>query len=105
MQRINDNFSKSEILLNGEHRSVIDEYCQQIGIPNMPEYVDAVDDFGEKRLVMLSSAGMHFLADKRLKELPEKSLQKAKVKRFKNFINETVGKRGELKIFDNREGK
>jgi hypothetical protein len=104
MKEINDNLSKSEILINGESRSVLDEECQQLGLPNIPEYVDAVDDFGEKRLLVLTVAGMHFLADKRLKDLPEGS-QKIEVKRFKNFLNETIGKRGELKTFNNREGE
>jgi hypothetical protein len=102
MRQVNDNFK--EVLKNGEPRSVIDEYCQQLGIPNIPEYVDAVDDFGEKRLVVLSVAGVHFLTDKRLKELPKKSPQKAKVNRFKNHINTTMGKRGELRIFKTKTG-
>jgi hypothetical protein len=96
MQTINDNFK--EILKNGEPRCVIDEECREFGIPNIPEYVDAIEACGEKRLLILSTAGMYFLADKKLAELKD-GRQKEKTKRFKRFLNETMGKRGELKMF------
>jgi hypothetical protein len=102
MQIINDNFK--EILSNGEPRSVLDEECQTLGIPNIPEYVDAIEAYGEKRILMLSVAGTHFLTDKRLAELKDGE-RKKKVKRFKRFINETMGKRGELKMFNNKAGE
>jgi hypothetical protein len=104
MKIINDNLSKSEILSNGEPRSVLDEDCQQLGIPNIPEYVDAIEAQDEKRLLVLSSAGTHFLTDKRLAELKDGPL-KQQVKRFKRFLNETTGKRGELKMFNNNAGE
>jgi hypothetical protein len=103
MRQINDNFEKT--LSNGEPRSVINEYCRQLGIPNIPEYIDAINDDKEKRLVVISAAAAHFLTDRKLKELPEKSMQKANVKQFKNFLNETTGKRGELKMFNKKAGE
>jgi enoyl-CoA hydratase/carnithine racemase len=86
------------LLNNGEPRSVLDEECRQFGIPNIPEYVDAIEAYGEKRLLILSAAGTHFLTDKKLAELKD-GAQKEKAKRFKRFLNETIGKRGELKMF------
>jgi hypothetical protein len=100
MQQINDNFEKT--LSNGEPRSLLDEECRQLGIPNIPEYVDAIEAYGEKRCVMVTAAGAHFLIDKKLKEtgsIPESG------KRFKRYLESITGKRGELKMFNNREGK
>ncbi|GHU19925.1 hypothetical protein FACS189472_10420 [Alphaproteobacteria bacterium] len=98
MKTINDN---DAILHNGELRSVLDKECQQLGVPNIPEYVDAIEGYGEKRLLILTVAGTHFLTDKRLSEL-EPGPKKENVKRFKQFLNRTVGKRGELKMFKTR---
>jgi hypothetical protein len=99
MRQINDNFKRT--LSNGEPRSVINEYCRQLGIPNIPEYVDAINDGREKRLIVISAAAAHFLTDKRLKETGSEN-----VKQFKNFLNETTGKIGELKMFKpNQERK
>jgi hypothetical protein len=101
MTSTNDNFKK--ILSNGEPRSVLDEECRELGIPNIPEYIDAVEDYGQKRCIVISIAATHFLTDKRLAELKPGELNE-KGKRFKKYLNETVGKRGELKMFkQNRE--
>jgi hypothetical protein len=103
MQQINDNFEK--ILSNGEPRSVLDEECQQLGIPNIPTYIDAIGDGEKKRLVVISAAAAHFLTDKRLAE-PEDGVQKEQTEYFKRFLNKTVGKRGELIMFkNNRESE
>jgi membrane-associated HD superfamily phosphohydrolase len=96
MRQINDNFEKT--LSNGEPRSVINEYCRQLGIPNIPEYVDAINNGKEKRLVIISAAAAHFLTDRKLAEL-KNGFPKEQIKSFKRFLNETTGKRGELKIF------
>jgi enoyl-CoA hydratase/carnithine racemase len=93
MPAINDNF---EVLSNGELRNVLNEECRQLGIPNIQEYVDAIEAYGEKRLVVLTAAGAHFLIDKKLKEtgnIPESG------KRFKRYLESITGKRGELKMF------
>jgi hypothetical protein len=100
MQQINDNFR--EVLGNGEPRSVLDEECRQVGIPNIPEYVDAVEAYGEERLVVLTAAGAHFLINKKLKEtgdIPESG------KRFKRYPESITGKRGELKMFKLKTGE
>jgi hypothetical protein len=103
MKEINDN--SQGILINGEPRCVLDEECRQLGLPNIPEYVNAIEAHGEKRLLVLSVAGTHFLTDKRLAELESGEL-KEKVKDFKKYINKTMGKRGELKMFkQNQENK
>jgi hypothetical protein len=103
MRQINDNFKRT--LSNGEPRSVINEYCRQLGIPNIPEYVDAINDGKEKRLVVISAAAAHFLTDRKLAELKNGS-PKEQIKSFKRFLNETTGKRGELKMFKpNQERK
>jgi hypothetical protein len=99
MQTINDNFKG--ILKNGELRSVLDEECRKFGIPNIPEYVDAIEAYGEKRLVVLTAAGAHFLIDKKLKEtgnIPESG------KRFKQQLESITGRRGELKMFKTKTG-
>jgi hypothetical protein len=101
MKAINDN---NAILNNGEPRSVLDKQCKRLGIPNIPEYIDAIDDGKEKRLVVLSTAGVHFLTDKRLKEL-ELGPEKEAAKHFKKFLNEITGKRGELKMFKTKKGE
>ncbi|GHU19906.1 hypothetical protein FACS189472_10370 [Alphaproteobacteria bacterium] len=101
MKTINDN---NAILHNGEPRSVLDKECQQLGVPNIPEYVNAIEGYSEKRLLVLTIAGTHFLTDKRLEEL-KPGPQKEKVKRFKSFLNETTGKRGELKMFKTKKGE
>jgi hypothetical protein len=98
MQQVNDNFK--EILKNGEPRSVIDEYCRQLGIPNMPEYVDAIEAYGEKRLAVLTPAGMHFLIDRKLKETGNLSEDE---KHLKRHVESLTGKRGELKMFNKKE--
>jgi len=98
MTQINDILHSTAILSNGEPRSAIDEACLQLGIPNMPEYVNAIDDGEDNRLVVLSAAATHFLTDRRLQELKEGAL-KEQVERFKCFLNKTMGKRGELRIF------
>jgi hypothetical protein len=93
MQIVNDNF---EVLSNGEPRNVLGEECRQLGIPNIPEYVDAIEAYGEKRFVVLTAAGAHFLIDKKLKEtrnFPESG------KCFKRYLESITGKRGELKMF------
>jgi hypothetical protein len=100
MQRINDNFERT--LSNGEPRSVINEYCRQLGIPNIPEYVDAIEAYSEKRCVMVTAAGAHFLIDKKLKEtgnIPESG------KHFKRYLESITGKRGELKMFNKKVGE
>jgi hypothetical protein len=91
MQQINDN---SLLLSNGEPRNVLDEECRQLGIPNIPEYIDAVEAYGEKRFVVVSAAAAHFLADRKLAEP-----QKEETSRFKKFLNKIAGKRGEPKMF------
>jgi glutaredoxin-related protein len=94
LQTSNDNFK--EILKNGEPRSALDEECQRLGIPNIQEYVDAIEAYGEKRLVVLTDAGAHFLIDKKPKEtvnIPKSG------KRFKRYLKSITGKRGELKMF------
>jgi hypothetical protein len=101
MQTINDNLPTTAILSNGEPRSVLDKECRELGIPNIPEYVDAIEAYGEKRLVMVTAAGAHFLIDKKLKEtsdIPENG------KRFKRYLEGVTGKRGELKMFKTKTG-
>jgi hypothetical protein len=58
---------QTAILSNGEPRSVLDEKCKQLGIPNIPEYVDAVEAFGEKRLIIISAAAAHFFDRQKIK--------------------------------------
>jgi hypothetical protein len=94
MQQINDNLS---LLSNGEPRNVLDEECLQLGIPNIPEYVDAIGAYGEKRLVVISAAAAHFLTDKKIKETDP--IASGNAKQFKQFLEKTTGKRGELKMF------
>jgi hypothetical protein len=96
MQIINDNFK--EVLSNGEPRSVLDEECRQVGIPNIPEYVDAIEAYGEKRLLILSAAAMHLLTDRKLDKLEPGTLRE-NVKRFKRYLESITGKWGELKMF------
>jgi hypothetical protein len=95
MQHINDNLL---LLSNGEPRNVLDEKCRKLGIPNTPKYIDAIEAYGEKRLIVLSAAAAHFLADRKLAETQNKP-QKEKTSCFKKFLSAITGKRGELKIF------
>ena len=101
MTQINDNLHSRELLSNGEPRSVIDEVCLKLGIPNIPEYVNAINDGEDNRLIVISAAAAHFLTDRRLQELKEGTL-KQRVEGFKRYLNKTIGKRGELRIFKSR---
>jgi hypothetical protein len=100
MPIINDN--SKEVLSNGEPRCVLDEECSELGIPNIPEYVDAIEAYGQKRLVVLTTAGVHFFTDKKIKEA--KPAVSKNAKQFKRYLESITGKKGELKMFNPKTG-
>jgi hypothetical protein len=56
-----------DTLRNGEPRKVLDEDCRRLGIPNTPEYIDAIEAFGEERIIILSNAAAQLIAYTKMK--------------------------------------